>query len=178
MGVNKTIQHSGSKSGWAEIGGKRNYFRSSWEITVAAYYEFLKRHKLIQEWEYEPTVFWFNEIKRGVRSYKPDFLITRNDGTTYYVEVKGWMDNKSKTKLKRMAKYYPNVVVEVIDGAKYKEINKMSSLIFNEVKVNIDDDVELCKVEGCKNKKFAKDLCRKHYNKIYKTIKNTKQLKL
>jgi hypothetical protein len=61
------------------------------------------------------------------------------------------------------------VVIEVIDGAKYKEINKMSSLIFNEVKVNIDDDVELCKVEGCKNKKFAKDLCRKHYNKIYKT---------
>jgi hypothetical protein len=98
-----------TKAGWREIGGKRNYYRSMWEANYARYLEYLKRHHLIMDWEYEPVTFWFESIKRGVRSYKPDFRVTDSDGAVVYHEVKGFMDTKSATKLKRMSKYYPLV---------------------------------------------------------------------
>lgn len=101
--------------------GRRNdlgspFFRSSWE---ANYARFLTYCKL--EWEYEPTTFWFHKIKRGVRCFTPDFLVP---SLNEYHEVKGWMDAKSRTKLKRMAKYYPKVKLIVIDKAWFADANK------------------------------------------------------
>lgn len=81
----------------------------------AKYLQFLKEKNLILEWEYEPETFWFLEIKRGCRSYKPDFKITNLDGTFYWGEVKGFLDAKSKTKIKRFNKYYPNEKLVIID---------------------------------------------------------------
>lgn len=121
-------QYSNGKNGWCWIGDKYLFFRSSWEPNIASYLEFQKQHGIIKEWEYESDVFWFEAIKRGVRSYKPDFKITRPDGSQYFIEVKGWMDKKSQTKLKRMKKYHPNVDVELIDSKRYKDISKQSSL--------------------------------------------------
>jgi hypothetical protein len=91
------------KRGTIEIGGKTFFARSSWEANIAAYLQFLKEHNEILDWEHEPETFWFEKIKRGVRSYLPDFKVTKNDGSFYFAEVKGWMDDKSKTKIKRMA---------------------------------------------------------------------------
>lgn len=121
--------YSRVKHGMVTIGDKTFFARSSWEANIGAYFQFLKEHKKISDWEHEPKTFWFTEIMRGVRSYKPDFLITLNDGTHYYEEVKGWMDPKSATKLKRMKKYYPSVKVDILDEKRYKAIKKMSSLI-------------------------------------------------
>jgi hypothetical protein len=52
-------------------------------------------------------------------------------GEDYYVEVKGYMDDKSKTKLKRMRIYYPNVEVQLIDSDRYKSIARGRALIKN-----------------------------------------------
>jgi hypothetical protein len=52
----------------------------------------------------------------------PDFRVTLNDGSIEYHEVKGWMDDRSQTKLNRMAKYYPNVKMVLIDGKRYRGI--------------------------------------------------------
>lgn len=112
------------KMGKVTIGDKTFHCRSSWECNVAAYIQFLKENNQLKEWEYEPVTFWFLKIMRGVRSYKPDFRITRNDGTQFYIEVKGWMDPKSATKLKRMKKYHPDVHVQVIDVVRYTSIKK------------------------------------------------------
>lgn len=112
------------KSGRVTIGDKTVFFRSSWESNVAAYLQFLKEQGQLKEWEYEPHVFWFMKIMRGVRSYKPDFRITRNDDTQFYIEVKGYMDPKSATKLKRMKKYHPDVHIQVIDSVRYNSIKK------------------------------------------------------
>ena len=106
-------------------GGKRKdlknqYFRSAWEANIARYLNFLLKIKQIKSWEYEPDTFWFKKIKRGTRSYTPDFKINGD----YYIEVKGYMDDKSKTKLKRMAKYYPNIKIEILDETRYRKINK------------------------------------------------------
>lgn len=102
-------------SGWRVIAGRRIYFRSRWEANWGRYLEWLKSRGDIAEWEHEPETFWFLKIKRGVRSFLIDFRVTERSGAVVYHEVKGWMDPRSKTKLKRMAKYYPDVRVIVID---------------------------------------------------------------
>lgn len=110
------------KAGWREIGGKRNYYRSRWEANYARYLEWLKQRAEIADWQHEPETFWFEAIKRGVRSYLPDFRVWEKDGSTALHEVKGWMDARSKTTLKRMAKYHPQERVIVIREKQYNEI--------------------------------------------------------
>ena len=117
-------QHRAWKSGWHEIGGKRHYFRSSWEVNYAHYLEWLRLRGEIKEWEFEPKTFWFEAIMRGTRSYLPDFRVTENTGKQVYHEIKGWMDPKSVTKLKRMKKYYPEVELLLIDAKQYRVLDK------------------------------------------------------
>lgn len=117
------------KADWREIGGIRKYYRSRWEANYARYLQWLLENKQIQKWEHEPYTFWFDGIKRGVKSYLPDFRVTENDGSIVFHEVKGWMDDRSKTKIKRMAKYHPNVKLIVIDSKIYKSIEKKAKLL-------------------------------------------------
>lgn len=118
------------KAAWRVIGDKRNYYRSRWEANYARYLQWLKDKNEIQDWQHEPKTFWFEGIKRGCVSYLPDFFVVENSGAEAYHEVKGWMDDRSKTKIKRMAKYYPDVKLVVIDTPVYKNIEKnVSSFI-------------------------------------------------
>lgn len=118
------------KAAWREIGGIKKFYRSRWEANYARYLEFQKQCNLIIKWEHECETFWFKGIKRGCVSYLPDFKITNTNGSIEYHEVKGWMDSKSITKIKRMKKYYPNVVLKIFDGKWYKaNKRKLSSLI-------------------------------------------------
>jgi hypothetical protein len=105
--------------------GKKIWLRSSCEVVYAEYLQLLFTNKQIKQWQYEPETFWFEKIKRGCRSYKPDFKITNIDGSEEYHEVKGWMDNKSKTKIKRMAIYYPKTKLVIIGEKEIKEIKKI-----------------------------------------------------
>jgi hypothetical protein len=100
------------------------YVRSEWEAVYARYLNFLIKNKEIKSWEYEPKTFWFENIRRGVRSYTPDFLIINNNGSEEYHEVKGYMDSRSATKLKRMKKYYPEIKMVLIDGDFIKDIKR------------------------------------------------------
>lgn len=108
-------------------GGKRTdlngiYFRSAWEANYARFLNFLKERGEIRDWEYEPEMFVFHGITRGALSYTPDFRVYLNGGGYEYREVKGWMDSKSKTRLKRMKKYYPDETVVIIGESEYKHI--------------------------------------------------------
>lgn len=118
-----------TKYGWFEKDGKFIFMRSSWELNYAHYLNFLIKHKQIAEWEYEVDTFWFEAIKRGVRSYKPDFKVHLLNGEIEYHEVKGWMDSKSETKLKRMKLYHPSVKIVLVGEAQYKAIKKQAPLI-------------------------------------------------
>jgi hypothetical protein len=100
------------------------FFRSAWEANYARYLNWLVKHKQIQKWEYEVDTFEFHTIKRGSRFYTPDFKVFEVSGSHAYHEVKGWMDPKSATKLKRMAKFYPNEKVILIDKPAYKSIER------------------------------------------------------
>ena len=118
-----------SKQGWRTIGGKRNYYRSKWEANYARYLQKMKENGDIHDWEHEPKTFWFEKIKRGVRSYLPDFRVDRTRATHYYVEVKGYYDQRSRTKIKRLRKYYPEETLFVIDASWFKEHGKNIRLI-------------------------------------------------
>ncbi len=113
-------------------GGKRpdldnRYFRSSWEANYARYLNLLVSQIEIVAWEYEPDTFEFHNIKRGTRFYKPDFkvyLFPFPDGGYEYHEVKGYMTPKSKTQLKRMAKYYPNEKIVIIGASFFADAKR------------------------------------------------------
>lgn len=112
------------KAGWREIGGYKKYYRSRWEANYARFLEKLRTDGLIKSWLHEPKTFWFDGIKRGCMSYLPDFEVIENSGKFVYHEVKGWMDDRSKTKIKRMAKYHPKTELIVIGAKEYKELDK------------------------------------------------------
>jgi hypothetical protein len=118
--------HRSWKAGWRTVGGVRSYYRSRWEANYARYLEWLRERGEIQSWQHEPRTFWFLAVKRGIRSYLPDFLVVEKNGAERYYEVKGWMDAGSRTKLKRMAKYYPLVPLILIDARNYKSISKVA----------------------------------------------------
>lgn len=103
------------KSRWMALGSNTIYVRSGWEAKVAIYLQKLQEGLQIAKWEFEPHTFWFLNIKRGVRSYLPDFKVTNLDGSHYWLEVKGYMDAKSKTKIKRFRKYYPEERLIILD---------------------------------------------------------------
>ena len=102
--------------GWRLVGIHRIYFRSKWEANYAFYLEYLSNQRIIAGWLHEPRTFWFAGIKRGCVSYLPDFQVLNYDGSHHWVEVKGYMDAKSKTKIKRFRKYVPEEELIVADA--------------------------------------------------------------
>lgn len=121
--MNSSNPYSRTKSGKrADLDGL--FLRSSWEANYARYLNWLISINQIKKWEFEPDGFEFTAIKRGTRFYIPDFKITNMDDSIEYHEVKGWMDKKSQTKLSRMAKYYPDIILIVIGAKEYRAIAK------------------------------------------------------
>lgn len=109
--------------GYRIIGAQRQiiYAKSLWEANYAKYLQWLQDQNKISFWMYEPKIFYFEGIKRGCTNYKPDFLISELGGYQYYVEVKGYMDAKSATKIKRFRKYFPEDEIRIVDAKWFKE---------------------------------------------------------
>ena len=118
-----------STAAWRKIGDREIYFRSLWEANFSKWLEYQKQSVMIKDWEHEPQTFWFESIKRGVRSYLPDFKVINLEGDHYWVEVKGYYDSKSLTKIKRFNKYYPNESLRLIDAKWFASNNQKMRLI-------------------------------------------------
>lgn len=109
-------------------GGKRAdlndvYFRSAWEANYARYLNWLIGVGEIARWEFEPDTFEF-PVKRGSKFYTPDFKVFNPDGSVEYHEVKGYMDQRSATKLDRMRRHYPEIKVLLIDKGLYLALSR------------------------------------------------------
>ena len=111
--------------GWVTISNKTYYLKSKWEYRYALYLDLMKRNNHIIDWEYEPKTFYFEGIKRGTTNYKPDFKVIFPSGNEEWFEVKGFMDSKSATKIKRMAKYFPEIKLRVIDKTWFSTNSKI-----------------------------------------------------
>lgn len=108
-----------------DIGGVRYNFKSKSEYRYACYLEFLRLNGDILEWLYEPQEFtWQNQAGNKVK-YKPDFKVVEKIGVApsgmiearrSWHEVKGYMDKRSKAKLKGFAKHYPDEKLILVDA--------------------------------------------------------------
>lgn len=121
---------SRSMQGWIEIGEKRFHMRSAWERNFARYLQWIKDNGEIKEWDYEPKRFDF-PIKRGSNSFLPDFLVTENDGSRVWYEIKGYMAGKDRTKMKRFLDYYPEERLVIIDKDQYRSIARDCRKLIN-----------------------------------------------
>jgi hypothetical protein len=96
------------------------FTRSSWEANII---RLMNRYKI--DFKYEPTCFEF-PIKKGTRFYLPDLYIPK---TNEYWEIKGRMDVKSKTKISRFRKYYPELPLYIIDKDIYNKLYNIGYLM-------------------------------------------------
>jgi hypothetical protein len=108
--------------------GKRDYLgglyvRSSWEANVAQWLNLRIENGEIDRWEYEIDLFEF-PVKRGSKFYTPDFKVWVTEKRYHYIEVKGYMDQPSRTKLRRMALHFPQEEVRVVGRTEYREIER------------------------------------------------------
>jgi len=101
------------------------YFRSSWEANYARYLNLLIKFGVVESWSFEPQTFWFDGIARGVVSYRPDFMVKyKGDDTPEWVEIKGWIVAKDRTKWKRMKKYHPHIKLVIVGAKQYYAIQQ------------------------------------------------------
>lgn len=111
-------------------GGRREdlnnqFFRSSWEANYARYLNLLQKMGIVEYWKFEPKTFWFEGVRRGVVSYKPDFEVKyKGDKESRYVEIKGWEVAKDRTKAARMKKYFPAIILEKVGEKEYYGIQR------------------------------------------------------
>ena len=132
------IKSSGENCKTHHFGGVKRGYRddlgisvaSSWEANYARYLNFLKGKGQIKDFAYEPQTFEFKE-RHGTTRYTPDFIVENLDGSVEYHEVKGYLDKKSKTKINRFRRDYPELKLIVIEKENYKQIAKWSHLIPN-----------------------------------------------
>jgi len=100
------------------------YFRSSWEANYARLLTYLGI-----KWEYEAKTF---DLDKGL-TYTPDFKLSEN----HFVEIKGWMTQKSKEKLNKFKTLYPYVNLELIQRNKYRELcQQFENLVPNWEKIS------------------------------------------
>ena len=125
--ITRSTHNGAAKSGFREDIGM--FVRSSWEANYVRYLNWLISLGKIDRYEYEKHTFRFDGVKRGPYIYIPDFKVFYPDGHHEWHEVKGWMDSKSRSKLKRMAKFFPEEKVVVIDRPIYKSIEQYEAMI-------------------------------------------------
>lgn len=95
--------------------------RSGWEANLA---RVLKAYGVA--FEFEPMLFTY-PVRRGTRGYTPDFFLKK---TKEWVEVKGYFDSRSRIKIKRFKKYYP------------EEFDRLTMVIGNsQASIKICDDL-------------------------------------
>lgn len=100
--------------------GSNTTYRSGWEADFA---RILTVHRI--PFQFEPTTYTF-PIKRGTKTYTPDFYLPNTDE---FIEIKGWFDDKSRIKLKRWSKYYPDEFSKLyVILSKYSKKAKLTCL--------------------------------------------------
>lgn len=93
-------------------------FRSTWEANYARVLQIEGR-----SWEYEPTTF---ELPSGI-TYTPDFFVD-----DVYVEIKGWMDDRSRRQIDEFRTSNPTLKLELIGPAEYKTLTERYASLIKE----------------------------------------------
>lgn len=127
------------------LGGKREdlneYFRSMWEANFARLLN-LKNIK----YKYEQKIPIYDNNNNLLCTYVPDFYLPE---LNHYIEIKGKWENSAKKKIQLLKKYKPEIKLFIIDGTKYKNIEKLyinKISLWETSKQNIKNKPELYKI--------------------------------
>jgi len=93
---------------WTDRKGRIHVFKSTWELAYAGH---LDAHGI--DWEYEP-------IKLGLKAckcYTPDFGICEAGRFVRFIEVKGWLDDRTIARIAEARVRYPSLVLEIVGPA-------------------------------------------------------------
>lgn len=101
------------------FGNREITFKSKLEGKVAQYLQLLKDTGYIKNWNYEQTTFVFPDDR-----YLVDFSVYENDDSFYYIEAKGYVDARTKRKLRLLNKYLPGVKIDMVFQNK-RDIRKL-----------------------------------------------------
>jgi hypothetical protein len=120
------------RRGYREIGGKKLYFPNKMMANYYRYLLWLKEKGEISDFEYEGQFprdeFTFDfrpfGVTRGCVTYRPDFAVRDKltDVRYRFKELTGRMRSDHRTKLNRMKKFYPRVIVDVVTYQDYQTI--------------------------------------------------------
>lgn len=119
--------YTARKKGWRTIDGRKNFYRSLYEINYAHYLTWLKSKNEIKDWEHEPRNFKFPKDTYKTRpfQYLPDFLVHHNDGTRQWIEVKGVWKPIDQKKRSRFHKHFPEEgTLKVVDSKWFSAANR------------------------------------------------------
>jgi hypothetical protein len=97
-----------------DLGTRNFYARSKLEHTHARNLEQLRLAGAIADWKAGGKSFHFPGRKVAPVTYRPDFVITMPNGAVVYDETKGTLQRRDVTKMRLMAKHYPDVDVRMI----------------------------------------------------------------
>ena len=133
-----------STDGWSREGYREDLkrgFRSSWEANIARILNYKNLGWQYEEktFELKPPKYYSKGVMRrtpedtqGFMIYMPDFVL--EDGTI--IEVKGFWDNRSRTKVSQFMEQYPNEKYLVIDV----DIYRCLALKYKDIISNWEDD--------------------------------------
>jgi hypothetical protein len=96
------------------INGQDYDFKSKFEANWALYLSFLQDTEVIKDWDYEQVKFNFVGETTAPVQYTPDFRILDKDGNTYFQECKGYFEGKDNSRFRRLIKYNPGVVIDLV----------------------------------------------------------------
>jgi hypothetical protein len=116
--------HKGYRADCLDTKGKPTYFPCRMEANYFRYLKWQKDQEIIIDFEYQPEEFDFtSKYKHGTTRYKPDFKVEDAFGW-YWVETKGYIDAKTKTKMKRVKELFPDCRVDLVTYTEYKKLGK------------------------------------------------------
>lgn len=111
------------------------YVRSIMEANWMRWLLYQQKLGIVAKVAYEPKEIYY-EVDRSllpkravINSYQGDFRVEYPDGRWEIHEVKGYMDARSKTKLRLMAKFFSDVSIVVIDQVAYRAVQPYAELL-------------------------------------------------
>jgi len=129
-------------AGKREVDGELIHFASRMEFNYYLYLRWLKEHGENKGFVYQPKGFdfhrragerpdlWKERWLPQKRSYRPDFMVTRLDGTVEYVETVGKLRRSHNKNFRLMAILFPEISLRVVTTPEYKAIEaKVGNLI-------------------------------------------------
>lgn len=111
-----------SKREWHSHIKAHNGYRSKFEADVAQQLE-----EAGVTWEYETARIPYKNQNEPNGIYIPDFKVIRDDGSVFFIEAKGWVNNKAACKMTAVKWHNPDLDIRFVFQSGTGKVAKLKS---------------------------------------------------